>query len=98
MNWKDEELKRIKYFELYHKLKQTKYEANVPLLKKLCSDLMCAFSQMSSGQRQGDDTKGAVYWERELDLLPWHIALEACCLVLSGELDKLEQSDGHRKD
>ena len=89
--WQAEELKRIKHFELYCKLKQTKYEANIPLLKKLCNDLMCAATQPTAGQRPGDDTKGAVYWSEELDLLPWHIALEACCLVLSGKLDELEQ-------
>lgn len=89
--WQAEELKRIKNFELYCTLKKTKYEANIPLLKKLCNDLMCAATQPTAGQRKGDETNGSVYWSEELDLLPWHIAIECCCLVLSGELDKLEQ-------
>jgi hypothetical protein len=90
-DWKNEELKRIKYFELYAKLKSKKYDANIPLLEKLCNDLMCAATQPTAGQRKGDETKGSVYWSEELDLLPWHIAIEACALVLSGKLEELKK-------
>ena len=68
-----------------------KYDANIPLLEKLCNDLMCAAIQPTAGQRKGDETKGSVYWSEELDLLPWHIAIEACALVLSRKLEELKK-------
>jgi hypothetical protein len=82
------EAKRIKNFELYALMKQTKYKSNIPLLKKNCNDLMTMACQMTGGQRERDKTNGSIPFEN-LDMLLLHIAIEACCLCLSGDIDKI---------
>jgi hypothetical protein len=87
------ELKRIKNFELYALMKQTEWKSNIPMLKKHCNDLMALACQNTGGQRERDKTNGSLPF-RDLDVLLLHIGVEACCLCLSGDLDKLGVNNG----
>lgn len=62
-------------------------KANIPALKEWVYDLIKMSTQKTAGQRR--TAKNHIPWE-ELDMTLMSIVIEATCLVLSGELDKLE--------
>ena len=62
---------------------------NVPALEGYVHDLIQMSAQKTAGQRNGDDGKGYLNWEENLDMTLWGIVIEASALVLSGELKKL---------
>ena len=49
-------------------------------------------TQKSAGQDKKFQVKGHIDW-KELDMTIMSIVIEATCLVLSGRLDELEQSE-----
>ena len=63
-------------------------QANIPALKEAVHDLIQAITQKDAGQRK--DKRKNFDWDN-LDMLFMEIAIEATALVLSGELDKLEE-------
>ncbi len=63
-------------------------KANVPALKEYVYDLIGMTTQKTAGQRQ--TAKSDISWEK-LDMTLMSIVIEATALVLSGELDKLEE-------
>lgn len=63
-------------------------KANIPSLKEYVYDLIQLTTQKNSGQ-QRYKTKEQISWD-DLDMTLWSIVIEATCLVLSGELDRLE--------
>lgn len=65
-------------------------KANIPALKEAVYDLIHATTQKDAGQREG---KAKNYDWNKLDMLLMEIVIEATALVLSGELDKLEEGD-----
>ena len=66
-------------------------QANIPALRGYVYDLIKMTTQKTAGQRQ--TAKQDIPWE-ELDMTLMSIAIEATALVLSGELDKLEATEG----
>ena len=65
-------------------------EANIPALKEYVYDLIQATTQKSAGQNKKLQVKRHINW-KELDMIFMSIVIEATTLVLSGELDKLEE-------
>lgn len=62
-------------------------KSNIPALKEYVYDLIKMTTQKTAGQRP--TAKNDISWE-ELDMTLMSIVIEATCLVLSGDLDKLE--------
>lgn len=62
-------------------------QANIPALKVYVYDLIQMATQKTAGQRRGGKDMS---WE-QLDMTVWSIVIEATALVISGELDKLEE-------
>ncbi len=65
-------------------------KANISALKEAVYDLIQATTQKDAGQRKG---KPKNYDWNNLDMLFMEIVIEATALVLSGELDKLEEGE-----
>lgn len=63
-------------------------QANIPALKEAVYDLIHATTQKDAGQQKG---KLKNFDWNNLDMLFMEIVIEATALVLSGELDKLEE-------
>ena len=63
--------------------------ANIPLLKELVAQWIQMTMQKSAGQRR--DKPGDLSWNN-LERVKMGILCEAVALVLSGKLDKLEES------
>ncbi len=63
-------------------------KANIPRLKEYVYDLIQMTTQKTAGQRA--TVKKDISWD-ELDMTLMSIVIEATALVLSGELDKLEE-------
>ena len=61
---------------------------NIPALRKSVYDLIRMSTQKTAGQRS--DKAKDISWEDNLDMTLWTIVIEACALVLSGELDDSE--------
>lgn len=57
---------------------------NKKALKKYCYDLIKMSTQKTAGQR--DNKKSDLSWEENLHMTLWGIVIEACALVVSGEL------------
>lgn len=68
-------------------LKMGKQKSNIPVLKEYCFDLIKMMTQKTAGQRK--DRRSDLSWE-DLEMTVNGIVIEALCLVLSGDLDKLE--------
>lgn len=66
-------------------------KANIPALKEYAYDLIQMLTQKTNGQRK---SKKGVNFEEDWDMTVNSIAIEAVALVLSGELDKLENEGG----
>lgn len=66
-------------------------ESNIPALKEYVYELIKATTQKNAGQRK--ETKGKNFDWQDLDILFMAIVCEATALVLSGDLDKLEQDE-----
>ena len=62
-------------------------KSNIPQLKEYCYQLIQAATQKTAGQRENKPND--FNW-RHLDMLLMSIAIEATALVLSGDLDKIE--------
>ena len=62
-----------------------KQKGNPQLLKEYVYDLIQMATQKTAGQR---GNKNDISFD-ELQLLEWSIVIEATCLVLSGQIDKL---------
>lgn len=72
-----------------------KQKGNPQLLKEYVYDLVQMMTQMTAGQR---GNKNDISFD-ELQPLEWSIIIEATCLVLSGQIDKLiEGKDGDSDD
>ena len=69
-------------------------EANIPALKEYVYDLIKMITQKTAGQRA--TAKNDISWD-ELDMTIMSIVIEATCLVLSGELDKIPQTEEGEK-
>lgn len=67
-------------------------KANVPALKRYVYDLIQMATQKSAGQHEKLKAKGHICWETDLDMTLWGIVIEACALVLSGELDVFDNA------
>lgn len=64
-------------------------------MKEYVYDLVQMMTQKTAGQR--GNKKDISY--RELEALEWSIIIEATCLVLSGQIDKLiEEKEGDSDD
>ena len=63
---------------------------DISVLKEYVYDLIKMTTQKTSGQKR--TVKNDISWE-ELDMTIMSIVIEATCLVLSGRLDELEQSE-----
>lgn len=66
-------------------------KANIPALKGYCYDLIQMSTQKDAGQNGFDgkkQNKKNISFEENLNMTLWGIVIEACALVLSGELDK----------
>ena len=70
-----------------------KQKGNPQLLKEYVYDLVQMMTQMTAGQR---GNKNDISFD-ELQPLEWSIIIEATCLVLSGQIDKLIEDKGERK-
>ena len=70
-------------------------KANIPALKGYVYELIQATTQKTAGQREN---KPKDFNWSELDMLFMSIAVEATALVLSGELDRLEQQRDAKTD
>ncbi len=55
-------------------------------LKKYCYELIQMSTQKTAGQRED---KRDMDWSDNLDMTLWGIVIEACALVISGDLDRL---------
>lgn len=73
--------------EMWYFLRQDSQKTNIPALKEAVSKLIQTTTQKDAGQR---DKMNHIDWD-ELWMIQWQIIIEATCLVLSGELDKLEE-------
>lgn len=62
---------------------------NITALKEYVYDLIGMTTQKTAGQRK--TAKNDIPWE-ELDMTLMSIVIEATCLVLSGRLDELEDT------
>lgn len=62
-------------------------KADIPALKEYCGILQRMMTQKTAGQRK--DTKNDISFT-QLDTICNIIVIEAMCLYLSGELDRLE--------
>lgn len=70
-------------------------KGNPQLLKEYVYDLVQMMTQMTAGQR---GNKNDISFD-ELQPLEWSIIIEATCLVLSGQIDKLiEEKEGDSDD
>lgn len=67
-------------------------KANIPALKESVYDLIQMMTQKTAGQRK-NDPKSYINVRENLDMTINSIVIEATALVLSGELDKLEEKD-----
>lgn len=63
-------------------------KANVPALKEYVYDLIKMTTQKTAGQRA--EAKRDISWD-ELEMTLFSVVIEATALVLSGDLDKLEE-------
>lgn len=68
-------------------LKLGNQKSNIPALKEYCYNLIKMMTQKTAGQRP--DQKKDLSWE-DLEMTINGIVIEALGLVLSGDLDKLE--------
>ena len=68
--------------------------SNIPALKEYVYDLVKMTTQKTAGQRK--TAKDDMPWE-QLDMTIMSIVIEATALVLSGDLDKLEQEERHEQ-
>lgn len=66
------------------------HKPDIPLLKEAVHDLCHMAMQKTAGQRK--DRPKDISWDC-LSGIKWTILMEACVLVLSGELDKLDDGD-----
>lgn len=64
---------------------------NIPALKESVYDLIQLTTQKTGGQQKYKKAHELDF--ADLDMALWSIVIEATCLVLSGELDKLEDTD-----
>lgn len=69
-------------------VKDGKQQANIPALKEYVYDLIGMTTQKTAGQENYKKASDLSF--EDLDMTLWSIVIEATCLVLSGELDKLE--------
>lgn len=72
-------------------------KANVARLRESVYDLIRMMTQKSSGQRKGGP-KDYIDISENLDMTVNSIVIEAAALVLSGELDKLEEKADGRNE
>lgn len=63
-------------------------KANIPALKEYVYDLIKMTTQKTAGQRAG--VRHDISWD-ELEMTLFSVVIEATALVLSGDLDKLEE-------
>ncbi len=68
---------------------------NVEALKGYCYDLIQMSTQKTAGQRED---KKDMDWSDNLHMTLWGIVIESCALVLSGELDKLEDTGDNKNE
>lgn len=71
-------------------LKMGHQKANIPALKSYVFDLIKMMTQKTAGQEKYVSA-GELNWETDLNMTINSIVIEAMCLVLSGELDELEE-------
>ncbi|WP_317313212.1 hypothetical protein [Absicoccus porci] len=71
-----------------------KQKGNPQLLKEYVYDLIQMATQKTAGQR---GNKKDISFD-ELQPLEWSIIIEATCLVLSGQIDKLIEDKGENND
>ncbi|MCM1232677.1 MAG: hypothetical protein NC489_21330 [Ruminococcus flavefaciens] len=72
---------------MWHFLMDGGQKANTQALKEYVYDLIKMTTQKDAGQRKAKDN---INWN-ELDMTLMSIAIEATALVLSGELDRIEE-------
>lgn len=73
---------------MWHFLMDRGQKANISALKEYVYDLIQMATQKDAGQRQA---KNRIPWQ-ELDMTLMSIVIEATALVLSGEMDRLNQN------
>ncbi len=83
----------IKDFMWDH-VKSGRQKANIPALKEYVYDLIQLTTQKTAGQEPYKKASELSF--ADLDMTLWSIVLEATALVLSGELDKIGESNGDR--
>lgn len=78
----------IEDFVMWAMLQRGGQKANIPLLKELVGQWIRLTTQKTAGQRK--DRKKDLSWDN-MERIKMGILCEAVALVLSGELDKLEE-------
>lgn len=68
--------------------REPKLRANIPALKEYVYELIKMTTQKTAGQRA--EARHDISWD-ELEMTLFSVVIEATALVLSGDLDKLEE-------
>ena len=85
------DIKRDSLDAMWSFLQMGDQKSNIPGLKEHCETLQKMMIQKTAGQRK--DKKSDVSFGN-LDMICNFIVIEAMCLYLSGDLDKLEENNG----
>lgn len=86
------EMHKRHFKQMWGFLQKYGQKANIPALKGYVADLIKMATQKTGGQPQYAK-KGDIYIAQELEITMMSIVIEAVALVLSGELDKLEDRE-----
>lgn len=90
------DVKPLEDFAIWAMLQKGRQESNIPYLKELVHDMVTMLTQKSNGRKGG---KG-IPWEAGSKAIPFEnferikmmIVCEAMALVLSGDIDKLQDA------
>lgn len=81
---------------MYAFLKMGAVKSNIPLLKENCELLITALTQKTGGQEKYHKPGDVDF--AHIDAIVNCVVIEALCLYLSGDLEKLEGSDEVQED
>lgn len=84
MNFGDRNPADVLQEPMWQMFKTFGQKANIPALQRAVYKLIGMSTQKTAGQRT--EKKTDISWDDNLDMTLWTIVIEACALVLSGEL------------
>lgn len=85
-----------KHDSMWDFLKDGAMEPNLPALKNAVYTLIKMSTQMTAGQRPHDHPNDMPF--DMLDIVKWTIVCEACALVTSGALERLEEKENDKTE